>query len=168
MNRAVSASSDLVIRTASPLDVQVLGAFGTLLVALHHKLDPQRFIETTRTTPANYTGFLERKISDPNAMLFVAEQGGILLGYVYGEMEGHDYMSLRGPAGVVHDLFVDASRRREGIGRLLIVTILSEIKARGAQRVVLSTAHQNKTAQQLFAALGFRATMIEMTRELKD
>ncbi|MFK0333554.1 GNAT family N-acetyltransferase [Rhizobium sp. NPDC090275] len=77
-------------------------------------------------------------------------------------------MSLRGPAGVVHDLFVDASRRREGIGSLLLQAALSEITSRGAERVVLSTAQQNKTAQQLFAALGFRPTMIEMTRELKD
>ncbi|MBO9126787.1 MULTISPECIES: GNAT family N-acetyltransferase [unclassified Rhizobium] len=168
MKRTASASSELIIRNALPLDAQVMGAFGTLLVALHHKLDPQRFIETTRATPSGYARFLGRKIDDPNAIILVAEQGGILLGYVYGEIEGHDYMALRGPAGVVHDLFVDASRRREGIGRSLLQAILSEITARGAERVVLSTAHQNKTAQQLFAALGFRATMIEMTRELKD
>ncbi|MFK0333555.1 hypothetical protein ACIQUB_20775 [Rhizobium sp. NPDC090275] len=72
------------------MDVQILGAFGTLLVALHHKLDPQRFIEATKDTPPAYARFLERKIDDPNAILLVAEQGGILLGYVYEEMEGHD------------------------------------------------------------------------------
>jgi ribosomal protein S18 acetylase RimI-like enzyme len=168
MKRNGSAPSGLTIRTAAPLDAQVLGAFGTLLVALHHKFDPQRFVETTRNTPSGYARFLERKINDPNAILLVAEQDGMLLGYAYGEMEGYDYMSLRGPAGVMHDLFVDASRRREGIGRLLLEAMLSEIKTRGAERVVLSTAQQNETAQQLFAALGFRPTMIEMTRELKD
>jgi RimJ/RimL family protein N-acetyltransferase len=34
--------------------------------------------------------------------------------------------------------------------------------------VVLSTAVQNEPAQRLFANLGFRRTMIEMTRELDD
>jgi RimJ/RimL family protein N-acetyltransferase len=34
--------------------------------------------------------------------------------------------------------------------------------------VVLATAEQNEAAQRLFAGMGFRRTMIEMTRELDD
>jgi ribosomal protein S18 acetylase RimI-like enzyme len=34
--------------------------------------------------------------------------------------------------------------------------------------VVLSTAEQNSGAQRLFERMGFRRTMIEMTRELDD
>ena len=45
---------------------------------------------------------------------------------------------------------------------------LAELKARGAPRLVLSTAEKNKVAQRLFDRAGFRRTMIEMTRELKD
>jgi ribosomal protein S18 acetylase RimI-like enzyme len=37
---------------------------------------------------------------------------------------------------------------------------------RGAPRVVLGTAEQNEPAQRLFERLGFRRTMVEMTREL--
>ena len=33
---------------------------------------------------------------------------------------------------------------------------------------VLSTAERNETAQRLFASAGFRRTMIEMTRELRE
>jgi hypothetical protein len=33
-------------------------------------------------------------------------------------------------------------------------------------RVVLGTADSNHAAQRLFTALGFRRTMVEMTREL--
>jgi RimJ/RimL family protein N-acetyltransferase len=33
-------------------------------------------------------------------------------------------------------------------------------------RVVLWTAHANEPAQRLFEGLGFRPTMIEMTKEL--
>jgi ribosomal protein S18 acetylase RimI-like enzyme len=35
----------------------------------------------------------------------------------------------------------------------------------GAPRVLLHTASQNREGQALFAKLGFRSTMIEMTRE---
>jgi ribosomal protein S18 acetylase RimI-like enzyme len=34
-------------------------------------------------------------------------------------------------------------------------------------RVLLMTAEQNASAQRLFARLGFRRTMIEMTREIE-
>jgi ribosomal protein S18 acetylase RimI-like enzyme len=45
---------------------------------------------------------------------------------------------------------------------------MEALKSRGAPRVVLSTAEKNHAAQRLFDRAGFRRTMIEMTRELKD
>jgi ribosomal protein S18 acetylase RimI-like enzyme len=75
-------------------------------------------------------------------------------------------MSLRGPAGVAHDLVVDPAHRRQGIGRLLLDATLKALKAMGAKQVVLSTAEGNEPAQRLFADAGFRRTMIEMTREM--
>jgi len=61
---------------------------------------------------------------------------------------------------------VDPAHRGRGIGRLLLDATLAALKARGAPRVVLSTAEQNEAAQRLFTRAGFRRTMIEMTREL--
>ena len=74
-------------------------------------------------------------------------------------------MALRGPAGVIHDLVVDPHHRREGLGTALLQAALRTLAERGAPRVVLSTAKRNEAAQRLFASAGFRATMIEMTRE---
>jgi len=50
-------------------------------------------------------------------------------------------------------------------GRALLDATLEALKAKGAPRVVLSTAERNESAQRLFARAGFRRTMIEMTRE---
>jgi ribosomal protein S18 acetylase RimI-like enzyme len=77
-------------------------------------------------------------------------------------------MSLRGPAGLLHDVIVDPEHRRRGVGRLLLDATLAYLRSRAAPRVVLSTAVQNEAAQRLFASLGFRRTMIEMTRELEE
>src|SRR5215203_3498214 len=57
---------------------------------------------------------------------------------------------------------------REGIGRMLLNATLAALLARGAPRVVLSTAERNEAAQCLFAFAGFRRTMVEMTRELRQ
>jgi ribosomal protein S18 acetylase RimI-like enzyme len=89
-----------------------------------------------------------------------------VLGYTYAGVEGIDYMSLRGPAGVVHDIVVDPADRAHGVGRMLLDATLDALEARGAKQVVLSTAEQNASAQRLFERAGFRPTMIEMTRDL--
>jgi ribosomal protein S18 acetylase RimI-like enzyme len=83
-------------------------------------------------------------------------------------MEGYDYKSLRGPAGLLHDIFVDPDHRGGGVGRLLLDETLSMLRARGARQIVLATAERNEAAQRLFARMGFRRTMIEMTRELDE
>ena len=56
--------------------------------------------------------------------------------------------------------------RGRGLGGMLLDATLAALEARGAPRVVLSTAERNEPAQRLFARAGFRRTMIEMTREL--
>ena len=136
---------------------------GALLVALHHDFDPERFIAAGPGTARGYGDYLASQTGRPETIVLVAAQAGEVLGYVYGAMEGRDYMALRGPAGAVYDLIVDPNRRREGIGRRLLEAALAGLKAKGAPRVVLFTAERNETAQALFASFGFRRTMIEMT-----
>ena len=98
--------------------------------------------------------------------ILAAERKGDVLGYSYSELEGPDYMSLRGPAGVVHDIVVDPAERRNGVGRKLLEATLEALAARGAPQVVLWTAALNEAAQRLFASAGFRPTMVEMTRAI--
>ncbi len=105
---------------------------------------------------------------EPNTIVLVADRDGEVLGYSYADVEGNDYMSLRGPAGVMQDIVVDPDHRRNGVGRMLLDATLEALNARGVPRVVLSTAERNGSAQRLFDRAGFRRTMIEMTRELND
>ncbi len=157
-----------VVRRARRSDFPRLGRLGALLVEAHHALDPKRFLAPSDRTPAGYASFLGTKLEDPDAAILVADHDGHVVGYAYAELEGYDYMSLRAPAGVLHDVIVDPGYRHRGIGRLLVEAALAYLKSRGAPRVVLSTAERNEAAQRLFASMGFRRTMIEMTRELED
>ena len=135
---------------------------------MHHDFDSKRFIAAPARTEKSYSSFLGSQLDEPNIVILVAERDGELLGYTYAGVEGTDYMALRGPAGVLHDIVVDPAHREQGIGRLLLDATLDALKGRGVPRVVLSTAEGNATAQHLFARAGFRRTMIEMTRELND
>ncbi len=153
------------IRPATPADVETLGRLGALLVRVHHELDPDRFIAATPQTESSYGSFLGRQLAAPDIVILVAERDGEVAGYTYAGVEGVDYMSLRGPAGVLYDIVVDPAHRTLGMGRALLDATLEALAAKGAPRVVLSTAERNESAQRLFARAGFRRTMIEMTRE---
>jgi len=160
------AATGVSIRRALPADLRAIGRLGALLVRTHHDFDPQRFIAATPQTEHAYGSFLGTQLDEPNIVVIVADRSGEAIGYTYAGIEGRDYMSLRGPAGVLYDIVFDPQLRRQGIGRMLLDATLAELKARGASQVVLSTAERNESAQRLFASAGFRRTMIEMTREL--
>ena len=157
--------SAVTIRPASPADVPAIGRLGALLVKTHHDFDPQRFIAATPRTEHGYGSYLGGLLRDPDIVILVAEQDGEVLGYTYAGVEGYDYMALRGPAGVLYDIVVDPAHRGQGVGRVLLDATLEALEAKGAPRVVLSTAERNESAQRLFTRAGFRRTMIEMTRE---
>jgi ribosomal protein S18 acetylase RimI-like enzyme len=159
-------TTGVAVRPATSADTPALGRLGALLVSLHHHFDPDRFIEAGSNTAFAYAAFLDGELKRSDVIMLVAEGAGAVLGYSYAGIEGNDYMALRGPAGVLYDLVVDPARRREGIGRMLLNATLAEFASRGAPRVVLSTAERNEAAQRLFVSVGFRVTMIEMTREL--
>lgn len=155
-----------VVRPARPDDARALGRLGALLVETHHAFDPQRFLPATNRTVDGYGAFLASQIGAPDVVILVADDDGAVVGYAYAAVEGHDYMALRGPAGVLHDVVVDPAHRGRGVGGALLDAVLAALAARGAPRVVLSTAERNEGAQRLFARAGFRRTMIEMTREM--
>jgi ribosomal protein S18 acetylase RimI-like enzyme len=158
----------LTVRPATAADMPVVGRLGALLVRTHHDFDPARFIAATPRTEQGYASFLRSQLEAPDVVVLVAERDGEVLGYTYAGVEGFDYMSLRGPAGVLYDIVVDPTHRGQGVGRTLLDATVAALEARGAPRVVLSTAERNEAAQRLFARAGFRRTMIEMTRERED
>lgn len=158
----------VVVRRATKDDLSCIGTLGKILVDAHHGFDKTRFLAANSRTPADYARFLGEQLADRTAAIFVADHGGKLIGYTFARLEGHDYMVLRGPAGVVHDLMVAEEHRRRGIGRQLLQAAVAFLRSQGAPRVVLSTAARNEGAQRLFAGMGFRPTMNEMTCELGE
>ncbi len=154
------------VRRATTGDLESLGRLGTLLVEEHHDFDARRFLAARSRTPIDYASFLGSQLDDPEAIILVAENGHGVIGYAYAAVEGYDYRSLRGPAGVLHDLIVDPDHRGHGVGHRLLRAALSSLQSRGVPRVVLSTSARNERAQRLFECVGFRKTMVEMTCEL--
>jgi ribosomal protein S18 acetylase RimI-like enzyme len=155
--------SEAVVRRARKEDLEEVAALAAELVRMHHAVDPGRFFLPERVEHG-YAWWLERELTRPEAIVLVAEREGKIAGYVYGTREGRDWNMLLDDHGAIHDVFVAERERRGGVATHLVRAMIAELEKLGAKRVVLSTMTDNVAAQALFRALGFRPTMLEMTR----
>lgn len=153
------------IRPATADDRVRLGQMAGKLVRMHHAFDPKRFM-AIENVDEGYGRWLASEAVRERAFVLVAEDDGALVGYLYGAMEDMSYEDLRAECGYVHDIWVEAEARRHGVAKLLMERACAIFQERGAPRVVLMAATANPKAQALFEKLGFRPTMVEMTREL--
>ena len=165
-NTESESNTEPIVRRATTADLPRIGRLGALLVEEHYQFDPRRFLAASPGTAAGYASFISTQLEDLDKAVLVADDNGGVVGYAYAAVEGYDYMALRGPAGVLQDVIVDPEHRGRGVGRLLLEATLALFRSRGVSRVVLLTAERNDAAQRLFTNMGFRRTMIEMTREL--
>ena len=154
------------IRLATPADLPALGRLGALLMRTHYDFDPQRFMDPGTDPAEGYAWFLGKQLKDQDAVIFVAEDGAQVVGYVYAALEPISWKELRDACGFIHDILVEEPNRRAGTATALMEAAMQWLRERGAPRVILGTAEKNERAQRLFTKLGFRRTMVEMTKEL--
>jgi ribosomal protein S18 acetylase RimI-like enzyme len=160
------ADAALHVRRATRADLPALGRLGAHLLRVHYEFDQRRFVVPTGNPEAGYAHFLGTQLDARDAVVLVAERSGAAIGYVYAGIEPFSWKELRDTAGFVHDVVVDASERRAGVAGALMDAAIAWVREQGVASVMLWTAAPNEGAQRLFERLGFRRTMIEMTRDL--
>lgn len=171
----MSGGGGVSIRRATRADLPALGRLGAMLVRAHVGFDGARFMNPEGDLEDGYAWFLGTQLDEPDVVVYVAEREGEVdvegrprsevVGYVYAGLEPTSWKELRDAAGFVHDVVVEPAARGEGIGQRLVESASAWLEGRGVPRVMLWTAEKNAGAQRLFERLGFRRTMIEMTRE---
>lgn len=159
-------SAAIIIRRARKEDMPALGRMGALLMRLHFEFDNKRFMDPGDDPESGYAWFLGTQLRDEDVIVLVAERDAKVVGYVYAGLEPLSWKELRDACGFIHDIVVVEEGRRHGVASALIEAAIDWMREKGAPRVILGTAHANVNAQALFEKLGFRRTMIEMTREI--
>jgi ribosomal protein S18 acetylase RimI-like enzyme len=156
-------SEPIRIRPVAKQDLPAVAALAGELVRMHHATDARRFM-LVENVEQGYVWWFGRQLDNPAAVILVAVRDGAIVGYAYGSREERDWNLLLDEYGAIHDLYVTSEARRGGLGRRLLEALVERLEAMGAVRIVLSTMVSNHPAQRLFAACGFRPTMLEMTR----
>lgn len=157
-------SEEITIRPARRDDIPAVAKLAAKLVHQHHAFDPQRFLMHEQVEEG-YAWWFGKEIEREEVALLAALRGDAVVGYAYGRMEERDWNQLLDACGALHDIWVEESERRHGVATQLVEAMVAALTAKGAPRVVLHAAAQNTAAQALFTRLGFRKTMVEMTRE---
>lgn len=163
-------SAPFVVRPATEADRLELGQMAGDLVRFHYEIDPARFMPTPDRIEEGYGRWLAGESKNPRAVVLVAEGseplpcGSRLFGYAYATQEDRNWSDLLDAHGKIHDVFVRAGARKTGVAREIVQATCDRLTQMGLARIVLSTAMDNEKAQRVFASLGFRKTMIEMTR----
>jgi ribosomal protein S18 acetylase RimI-like enzyme len=159
------------VRAMTAADLPAAARLAGKLVRMHYELDPLRFLHLPNAE-AGYERYFAGELKSDRVVLLVAERtsdggasGERIVGYAYGRLEPRSYNELLDVCGKLHDVLVDESARGHRLGEALVTEVVRRLTERGAPRVVLLTAVQNEAAQHLFKKLGFRTTMLEMTRE---
>lgn len=160
----------VLIRPAQKDDLPQVARLAAELVRLHYSLDAARFI-LSPGLEEGYEWFLGKELARKESIIFVAERPGAdgerneILGYAWGRLEPRDWMELRDACGRLHEIYIDPAARRLGLGKRLMQETLQWLEAQGAPRIILTSAYKNHDAHTFFESLGFRHTMVEMTRE---
>ena len=161
-------SDAFVVRRAVRADLPALGRLGAHLMHVHYAFDARRFLAPGGNPAAGYARFLGSELNEPDSLVLVADRGGEVAGYVYAGIEPLSWKELRDVAGFVHDIVVDEGARRGGVATALLEAAAAWVRGRGVRSLMLWTAAPNAGAQHLFERLGFRRTMIEMSRDLDE
>ncbi len=157
----------IVVRRCKPADLPEVGVLAARLVHEHHAMDPARFL-IFDNIEEGYAAYLGSEIRRRNSIVLVAAEADRIVGYAYGRIEPRDWNALRERCGALHDVYVDEIARHQGVGARLVDEMVKRLASLGAPRVVLMTAVQNTNAHRLFQRLGFRTTMLEMTKECDE
>jgi ribosomal protein S18 acetylase RimI-like enzyme len=159
-------SAAITVRRARKEDLPALGRMGALLMRLHYEFDNKRFMDPGDDPASGYAWFLGSQLRDEDVIVLVAERERAVVGYIYAALEPLSWKELRDACGYIHDIVVAEEGRRLGVASALVEAAIQWLREKGAPRVILGTAQPNTRAQALFEKLGFRRTMIEMTREI--
>jgi ribosomal protein S18 acetylase RimI-like enzyme len=154
-----------LVRPAEVEDLPEVAKLAAALVRQHYEFDPLRFM-LIPNAEVGYARFLRGQLDDGESLVLVAERDDAIVGYAYARLEPRDWNNLLDACGALHDLYVAEPARRSGVARALALEVCARLKEKGAPRVVLHTASPNAGAHAFFKSLGFRQTMLEMTREL--
>ncbi len=97
-------------------------------------------------------------------LVLIAEDGGVPVGFA--SLRLIPQIESDSPHAELSDLFVEARRRREGIGRALMAFAERTAREHGSPHLFLVTGFDNPGAQAFYRRIGFADHAVQMQKDL--
>lgn len=97
--------------------------------------------------------FIDARLENNESVIFVASADDKPIGFTQLYPKYSSVGLIKN--WILNDLFVDPEYRKQGIGEMLIKTVMDFAKTQGSTFVQLETAVDNFTAQSLYEQIGF-------------
>src|SRR5438105_10518111 len=155
------------IRPARPEDVPAVLPMVAKVCAFHEALDPAKY-GFLPEPERRYERWLGARATDDRSVFLVADAAADgraaarIVAFLVGTVEEEIPIYRIAEFGFVHDLWVEERYRNEGVARQLVTLAVERFRAIGVKQVRLDAAYANEAARRLFAACGFRPSVVEM------
>jgi ribosomal protein S18 acetylase RimI-like enzyme len=164
------------IRPALPSDVPAILPMVRAICTLHESWDPARYAMLPDVVD-RYERWLPQRAVDPRSVLLVAELPHTnsatssstptpIVGFLVGELQGNIPIYTLKEYAFIHDMWVEPSARRHGVGRALVLEAMKQFRTKGATQLRLETAAKNEPARKLFESCGMRVGTVDLLTNL--
>jgi ribosomal protein S18 acetylase RimI-like enzyme len=104
------------------------------------------------------------RLDPKKAVIFVVEDDGALVGYIYGRVVDKPNMVLD-KVGMIEDWFIEKEYRGKGVGEMLWTRLMSWFKVKNCNRLELNVYPDNEYAIAIYHKLGFVKKSVTMTKK---
>ncbi len=158
-----AASVDLTIRAATTRDLPAVVALWRSLQLVSATFEPR--LAPNAQSDAWFSDFLTDQLDHDNAIVLVAVQDDLVIGYVFGQIMQRPTV-ISGDCGYVADLCVRDEFRGQGIGRALFGKIKDWFLARGLRAIEVQIVRANPASQAFWRKMGFGDFLRTLRSEL--
>jgi GNAT superfamily N-acetyltransferase len=155
----------VVVRPAAAADVDRLVELNVAAHECHVPHAPEVFKTASTRDVAQWFRRLLRK---PNAHIWIAEQDSVPIAYVlvFFHQRADSPFSVARRWCEIDQIAVEPRARNQGIGRMLVETVMAEARVRGIRELCTRAWCFNDAAQQALTKLGFRPQVVEFALRL--
>ena len=150
----------MIIREANKNDCAKLDALLTKLIRYESRYDTN--IDPDYVVTDNYN----ERLDWPGHKAFVAEEDGIIVGFIYGFVFSVPGMFFK-PIAIADAIYIEEEYRNKGFATNLLRKFINFASENDARSVELKVISGNTRAMSLYESLGFREIKKYMELELK-
>ncbi|MBM3155900.1 MAG: GNAT family N-acetyltransferase [Chloroflexi bacterium] len=137
------------IRLATEKDVpRIVELYHELTIAVSH------VEQVANPSAEDYRRVFQEICADPRHELFVAEDGGRIVGTVILIVVPNLSHSAT-PWALVENLVVTSGHRRRGTGKMLLEHVIARAREKGCHRIELCSDKRREKAHRLYRSVGF-------------